>query len=334
MKKLVNLTLFLLGCGLLVWAINAVDTKNALELLMELGFGFFAILLLYSSITWVDTLSWKYNFHPDSVLKFSNEKLWVFRQIGEAYNTITPLGTLGGEPVKAHLLKEHCNVSLKQTLSSLIIARTTFLAALIIFCIQGVFLILNSTSISSEFKTVSLAGLASFSLMIFLFFIFQITGTLGKLCQWFSSKTKKPSAQSFLEKLIQLDKLFSVYYREYPLRIFISILLALLGWVLGLGEVYLIFYFLGFSTTLTDIWIIEAMAQLVKAGSFFIPFSIGALEGGLVLIFSSLGYPGSLGLAASLIGRVKQLTWVAVGLLLGSLMAFKTTNIKSNESLE
>jgi uncharacterized membrane protein YbhN (UPF0104 family) len=71
------------------------------------------------------------------------------------------------------------------------------------------------------------------------------------------------------------------------------------------------------------------MAQLLRVGSFFIPLSIGALEGGMVLIFSALGYPGSLGLATSLIGRVKQFTWVALGIILGWFMAFKTKNIKT-----
>jgi len=103
MKILINLTLFLLGCGLLVWAINSVDTVKALELLLNLGWGFFAILLIYSLITWLDTLSWKNDFPPEITTHFSNQQLWVIRQIGEAYNTITPLGTLGGEPVKAHL---------------------------------------------------------------------------------------------------------------------------------------------------------------------------------------------------------------------------------------
>jgi uncharacterized protein (TIRG00374 family) len=172
-----------------------------------------------------------------------------------------------------------------------------------------------------------------FSFLFFLFFIFQVTGTLGKICSWFAPKTKNDKLEVFLTKLVHLDQLFSIFYRSYPKRIFISIFLALLGWFFGLLELYLIFYFLGFSTSFTDIWIIEAMAQLVRAGSFFIPLSIGALEGGTVLIFSALGYPGSLGLAASLIGRVKQFTWIALGLSLGWLMAFKANNLKP-ESLE
>jgi hypothetical protein len=60
----------------------------------------------------------------------------------------------------------------------------------------------------------------------------------------------------------------------------------------GIGRGILKFYFLGFSTSFKDIWIIEAMEQLVRAGSFFIPLSIGALANGTVLIFSALGYPG------------------------------------------
>jgi uncharacterized protein (TIRG00374 family) len=329
MKILINLTLFLFGCGLLIWAINSVDTEKALDLILDLGFGFFAVLLIYSLITWFDTLSWKNDFPPDIATNFTNQQLWVTRQIGEAYNTITPLGTLGGEPVKAHLLKEHCNISIKQSLASLIIAKTTFLTALIIFCIPGIYLIFDSVKIPENFKIVSLLGMTGFSFLIFLFFIFQVTGTLGKICSWLAWKTKSDKLECFLTKLVHLDKLFSVYYRNYPKRIFISIFFALLGWVLGLVEVYLIFYFLGFSPSLVDIWIIEAMAQLLRVGSFFIPLSIGALEGGMVLIFSALGYPGSLGLATSLIGRVKQFTWVAIGIILGWFMTFKTKNIKS-----
>ena len=163
-----------------------------------------------------------------------------------------------------------------------------------------------------------------------MFFIFQITGALGSFCQWLISKTSKPTFKNILENLIQLNNLFSNYYQNFSNRVFVSIFYALCGWVLGAGEIYLIFYFLGFSPSFTDIWIIESMAQLVRAASFFIPFSLGALEGGFVIIFASLGYPSSLGLAASIIVRVKQLTWVAFGLFAGWLISLKTKKLDSN----
>ena len=157
--------------------------------------------------------------------------------------------------------------------------------------------------------------------------MFQLTGTLGNMSQWLISKTTNPRLKFFLTKLVHTDNLFSFFYRKFSKRIFFSIFLAFLGWIVGLGELYLILYFLGFSPSFIDIWIIESMVQLVKAGSFFIPFSIGALEGGSVLIFSSLGYPASLGLAVPLIGRVKQLAWVALGLSLGWFMTFRSIRV-------
>ena len=79
-------------------------------------YGFIAILALYVVITWLDTLAWGLSFPPEITKDISNLKLWKIRTIGDAYNTITPLGTMGGEQVIAHLLKEHFDISLKQTL--------------------------------------------------------------------------------------------------------------------------------------------------------------------------------------------------------------------------
>jgi glycosyltransferase 2 family protein len=67
----------------------------------------------------LDTLSSKNDFLPETTTRFSNQLLWIIRQIGEAYNIITPLGTLGGETVKTYLLKKHFDISIKQSLASL-----------------------------------------------------------------------------------------------------------------------------------------------------------------------------------------------------------------------
>ena len=323
MKFFLNLVLFLIGLGCLFWAINAVNLEKTLEFLLKMNYGFITILAIYFAITWLDMLAWGWSFPPEIKKNISDVKLWTIRTIGDAYNRITPLGAMGGEPVKAHLLKKHFDISFKQSASSLIISRTTFLAALILFCFPGVLFIVNSSNIPANFKAVSIWGMVSFSIMIFLFFIFQLTGTLGNMSQWLISKTNKPRLINFLNKLVHIDNLFSVFYRKFPKRIFFSIFLAFLGWIAGLGEVYLILYFLDFSPSFIDIWIIESMVQLIKAGSFFIPFGIGALEGGSILIFLSLGYPASLGLAVPLIGRVKQLAWVVLGLTLSWFMAFR-----------
>ena len=104
MTNSIKLIFLLVGFLLLGWAISSVDLTIVASLLIELGYGFILILIIYVAVTWLDTVAWKNNFKPEEAKQFSLWNLWCIRQIGEAYNTITPLGTLGGEPVKAQLL--------------------------------------------------------------------------------------------------------------------------------------------------------------------------------------------------------------------------------------
>lgn len=289
MPKLIKLAFLLLGCLLLGWAINAVDLASVGILLIKVGWGFPILLIIYTGVTWLDTLSWKCNFRPEETQHFTTWELWRIRQIGEAYNIITPFATLGGEPLKAQLLKEHQGLSLRQAISSQIISKTTFLTGLILFFIPGISMIMSSSQVSDEFKTISLVGMGTLSTAIFLFFVFQVTGILGKICHWLGQRTTRPSLKHNLKKTEHLNELFSGFYGKYPARVVKAVVLAFLGWVLGLGQMYAILYFLGFPVSFYELWILEALAQLIKIGSFMIPLSLGALEGGLILIFTALG---------------------------------------------
>ncbi len=55
---------------------------------------------------------------------------------------------------------------------------------------------------------------------------------------------------------------------------------------------------------------VTTAVQLVRAGTFFIPVRFGANEIGLVLIVETLVGLPSLGLAAALIRRGRELLWI------------------------
>ena len=214
MTKPLKLIFLLIGCLLLGWAVSTVDLLAVADLLIKLGYGFIIILILYSSVTWVDTIAWKNNFKKEETRQFSLWSLWCIRQIGEAYNTITPLGTLGGEPIKAQLLKERHGLSLKQGMASQVIARTTFLIALILFFIPGIFFTMQSEIISEKIKMACLLAMSILSILILFFLIFQVTGTLGKLARWASKLPLGKKMGVFLGKLELLDQGISSYYRH------------------------------------------------------------------------------------------------------------------------
>ena len=313
MMKYLKIIFLLIGCLLLGWAVSTVDLLVVADLLIDLGYGFVVILIFYICVTWADTIAWKNNFKEEESRQFSLWNLWCIRQTGEAYNSITPLGTLGGEPIKAQLLKERHGISIKQGIASQVIARTTFLIALILFFIPGIFFTLQSSIISEKIKITCLLAMAVFTALIILFLMFQTTGVLGKLVNWVSKKSFGKKMGIFLDKLNQLDQNISSYYKHNLMRALTSVSYAFVGWVIGLIELYVTLYFLGYDLSIIDLWIIEALAQLIRNASFFIPLSIGAQEGGLLLIFTALGMPGTLGITVSFVRRIKELFWVCVG---------------------
>ena len=99
-----------------------------------------------------------------------------------------------------------------------------------------------------------------------------------------------------------------------------ALLLGVISWAVGVLEVYYALEFLGRPVSLAEAWIIEAMAQMVRAGSFFIPASIGLQDGAFVLICAAITGSPELGVAVALVRRMREIVWIASGFALGSLL--------------
>jgi Lysylphosphatidylglycerol synthase TM region len=61
---------------------------------------------------------------------------------------------------------------------------------------------------------------------------------------------------------------------------------------------------------------IGAFSQFFTNATFFIPFELGTKEGSLSLIFEMLGLPADLGVYASIVSRIREMIWIAIGLTL------------------
>ena len=96
-----------------------------------------------------------------------------------------------------------------------------------------------------------------------------------------------------------------------------ALALAFLGWVLGAAELWAIFWALGRPMSPLEVWVIEAAVQLLRQGSFFIPGSLGVTEGTFYLLLDALTGQPSLGVAAALVRRLRELVWIGLGLVAG-----------------
>jgi len=301
------------GLAVLAAALAAVDVRQVLDLLPRIGWGFAAILALYALGFAADIHAWHLalpSFPQDLAHHF---RLYRIRMIGELVNHITPLlGGLAGEPVKALILKRRYGVSVREAAASLIVAKTVILLALVAFMALGFGLLLGQPGVPGTYVAVAGAGLAAFAVAILAFFLVQRFRVASRLGAWFRETRFGRRVAGVLHDIQDVDDRLIGFYVTRPRRFALAFLMALVAWVLGAVEVFLAATLMGGSIDFTQALVIEAVAQMVRAGLFFIPASIGVQEGAFVLLFEVLTGNAALGLAVALVRRGRDLVWLAV----------------------
>jgi uncharacterized protein (TIRG00374 family) len=245
--------------------------------------------------------------------------------VGEALNLVIPAGSLGGEPVKAVLLKRGHGIGYREAAASLFIARTVNLLALIAFAAVGFALMLGVEALPRSFVLAAGLGLLALGLGVAGFYAVQRWGAASflvrRLTAWRKIERLARHLETFLEHIHAVDDHFERFYRRQRLRFAAALALAFLNWLAGAAEIMVILWFLGAPVSLSEAWLIEAVAQLVRAGFFFVPASLGVTEAAMVLVTDALTGRPSLGFAVALIRRARELVWVVWGLWLGWLEA-------------
>ena len=237
------------------------------------------------------------------------------RLAGEAFNLTTP-AALGGEAVKAWLLRGHA--PLDAGLASVIVAKTTITIAQGLFLLVGIVVAWRSVLNGSLLLYSMLWLLAIEAVALGLFVLVQTRGMFG----WAGGLLDRlgihaPRGRSTLGRV---DAALGQFYRTAPLRLVLSIVFHFVAWLLGSLETWLILKFLGSEVSLATATVIEAFGTAIKVATFLIPASLGALEGGFLATFLALGLSPTTAISFSLVRRVREVVWIAIGLVLFAVM--------------
>lgn len=283
-----------------------------LEEIGKVRWNIFYIILIYAVVYLMDTLGWKFSFHHGRH-KIGFGRLFCVRLAGEAVNATVPSANVGGEPVKAYLLKSR-GIPMPVSLSSLIVAKTTLTLSEVFFVFLGLGLILLRLEISRPVQAGLVLMCLLFAAIIAVFMIYQRRGMFSgiaglmmrlKIAAGFFDRT--------LHKIREMEEYLADYYRTSRKRFVLSVLFHFLGWIAGILEVYFILKFLHLPLTLADAFMIEALHQLVRGLAFFVPMNLGTQEGGSWYIFTLFGFGAVVGISVSLIRRVRELAWSLAG---------------------
>lgn len=311
------------GIVLLGFVIAEIDVSEVAGQISKVGLGFLVILGIYFVAFALDSITWQMTIRSVPLNGLWAYRTWLLRMVGEAFNMVIPAASFGGEPVKAWMLKNHYGIDYKEGTASLILARTINLMALMIFLIGGFFLMIEGGQLPEVFQWVAGAGLVALGFGVGLFFViqrFRITSLAGT---WISQWRIGRRVEDILHHIHDMDSRLHHFYARTHDRFIGSLVLAFANWLLGAVEIYFTLIFLGHPITWSEAWIIEAMAQMVRTGTFFIPASIGAQEGAFLLVCGAITGSPSLGVAVSVVRRLREIIWVVSGFALASALSLK-----------
>ena len=254
--------------------------------------------------------------------------LFAIRMAGETVNVTTPAAYMGGEPLKAYWLKRY-GVPMVESMASVITAKTTMTLAQVLFILLGLGLAFWIIDAASHYWMAMLVSLGLLTFGVGLFVMFQRYG-LGMGCLIFLRTCGIRLA--FLEKrksqLQEMDATIQRFYSHHRRTFYVALGTFFLAWLCETLEVYAILYYLDVSA---DVWTslsIAALTVFIKGGTFFIPGSLGAQEGGYTLLLMSFGYTEVTGITFALIRRLREILWILIGL--GCLMLLKGKDLPSS----
>jgi uncharacterized protein (TIRG00374 family) len=264
-------------------------------------------------VTLFDTLGWRFAFSHDRV---GLAALVPARLAGEAFNLTTPTAALGGEAVKTWLLRGR--VPTDEAVSSVIVAKTTITIGQGLLLLLGVVLAWTSLPADSRILRAMEWLVALEVLALGGFIVVQIRG----LAAWSGRLLTRVGISRFdgHATLGRIDAGLVAFYRERPGRLALSIAFHFVAWLLGAVEAWLILWFLGTPVSLVTATVIEAFGTGIRFATFLVPGSVGVLEGGYAATFAALGLGSTAGVSFSLVRRIREAVWVAIGLLAFVLM--------------
>lgn len=322
MVRFAKLMFLLLGVALLGLVLHNTDMPALWQQVERIGLGgMAAVLCVYALYFGADAVSWHVVLPAVDLNGRWAARMFAVRMIGEAYNNITPTASMGGEPIKAWLLKSNWGIPLRDSGASLVIAKTTSMFSLVLFVGIGAVMLLDHARFSAQHKLAAALGFGFIVLSTLVFFLMQHLKLSTHVARWLGRTRFGDRLEGALRAAEDIDRQFAAFYGGHRLRLAWSLVFAMANWVLGALEVYLIMTLLGFPLSFAEVWMIECMVQLVRTIAFFIPAGLGAQEGAFLIAAGALTGVPAAGVATALVRRFRDVLWIGLSLLVAAAYA-------------
>lgn len=251
---------------------------------------------------------------------------------GFALNYVTPVGLLGGEPYRIMELQDEVG-SVRATSSVILHSMMHIFSHFCFWAFSIVlFLVLYHDSLNGP-----LVALLSFCTLFCLAGLYFFTwgyrhglamSTLRFFARlpWLGQHIKR-FTQRNEQKIQETDRQIAALHSQRPAIFLLSLGLEFGCRMLGCLEILFLLFIFNPHASYWDSVLIQAFTSLFANLVFFIPMQVGAREGGMAWSTGALQLGAGYGVLTSLIIRLRELFWIAMGMLL-----IKTGNNKQTKN--
>lgn len=309
---------FAFAAGLLLFAalLYRIGPERIGRELLEVGWGFLAVLGLSALPLLANALSWRELLPGGRRLPVATMTRMLVS--GEAVNAVSPVGVVGGELVRLSQLSEHFPA--EDAAASVAMAAMAQFAGQIVFVLSGLPLAL--TLLPGEAWRRGLLAFAAV-LLLLLTVVLALAWSTGARERVGSVLRRLPWARRLAARVPDswraAGRASLAALRARPGRFAAAAGLSLAAWQTGAVETWLVLRLLRQPVGGAAAYALEVLAVAIEGAFFFVPAKIGTQEGGKVLIFLAAGLDPSKGFTLGLVRRLREQFWAAIGLgLLGS----------------
>lgn len=306
----------LLGVAAIGGLVYHVGAADVLALLATLGWRTPLIVVPFAFISLFDALGWARALSAQGRRSISLWRLYWIRHAGEAVSNLTPTAGLGGEPLKAFLLRRH-GVTAGDGVASVVIAKTAVVSSQFLFTLFGLFLFVDRLGVLSDRMPMLIAG----GLIAVAISATLVLGQRRGLAAGAVRLLDRIGVRwAFVRRLeaqaAAIDHALLRYYRDDPRGFALTTAYHGLGWLLGAGEVLFFFWLMGVTCDWRQAVIIESLTQATMAAAAFSPGGLGVQEISGTILCRLVGIGEAPGPALMLLKRARELFFTSVGVSL------------------
>ena len=313
MKRLAFLT-GLAGLLLLIGLVIHAGLSDIVEAFARAGWPLLLLVPAHLIPLAFDAQGWRILLRPvdperRATLPFL---LWI-ASVREAIGRLLPAASIGGEVAGIRLSR----LRLQDTTA---VAATVIIEVLItvvvqyLFCGLGLVLIIHSAAGAAQLWTYFVGLLLSLPIPIVMFFALR-HGALFERIEAIAKRLLGMESQLAMRlDGVRLDGEMRDLFNQ-PGRLARTLVWQLAGYVIGSGETWFALQLLGHPVDIGTAIAVEALTQVVRHATFFVPGGLGLHEAGVMLLASLAGVASDAGLSLALIKRMREVLFGVPALL-------------------